>query len=106
MAIVDENPGGARVAAGTDKTLGLGEVFRGTVGPFNNSDRLHVELVSGTMYGLSQISGEEITLSIFDSKRNNPVIDECFVPGAKLLFAARVTGTHSISMCAGGNVPK
>ena len=104
MAIVEKTPGGARVAAGTEKTLTPGEVFRGTVGPFNNSDRMHVELASGTMYDLSQISGEEITLSIFDSKRNNLVIDECFVPGAKLLFAARVAGTHSISICAGGNV--
>ena len=104
MAIVAENSGDAHAESGTKDTMTLGEVFQGAPGPFNNSDRIYVELVSGTIYDLSQISGEALTLSIFDSNRNHLVIDEFFVPGAKLLFAARVTGTHCISICAGGNV--
>ena len=104
MAFVKATSGDTDVDSGTENSMTLADVFQGTLGPYTDCDLIHVELASGTVYDLSQISGDEITLGIFDSQGHSLVNGECFVPGAKLLFAARVGGTHCISISAGGNV--
>ena len=98
MATITENDNDAGAGTGTAHTISLGDSFQGTLAATDDVDWVRVELDAGTIYDISQTSGEDVRLSLLDADGNYVFDGRTSQPGDKVIISPDESGTYYIGI--------